>query len=137
MKMKIGLTHKFNAAHRITSVNSKCAFLHGHTWKIKVQIEGITQENGMLIDFNILKMLIDKYDHCCILNKNRDQQLIILLRDEGNIVRAIDSEPTAENLSRFFAEKIYMEFREDIEIWKLKVEIWESEDAYAEYEIQK
>ncbi len=58
----------FDAAHQLTRYHGKCERLHGHTYKLRVTVEGEVQENGLVLDFVILKKLvkervIDRYDH--------------------------------------------------------------------------
>lgn len=59
----------FDAAHRIVNYQGKCEKLHGHTYRLKVTVAGKLGDNGMVIDFAIIKkvvneMIIDKLDHC-------------------------------------------------------------------------
>jgi len=58
----------FDAAHRIVDYSGKCENLHGHTYKLTVTIKGEVSSNGMVLDFTILKKIvneniIDKLDH--------------------------------------------------------------------------
>ena len=50
----------FDSAHFLSGYNGKCANIHGHRWKIEVEIESaelITdgEKRGMIIDFGDLK----------------------------------------------------------------------------------
>ncbi len=58
----------FDAAHFLTKYHGKCERLHGHTYKLRVTVEGPVGEDGMVMDFKELKNLvkekvIDRYDH--------------------------------------------------------------------------
>lgn len=58
----------FDAAHFLTKYHGKCENLHGHTYRLRVTVEGPVQEDGMVVDFKALKTLvkekvIDRYDH--------------------------------------------------------------------------
>lgn len=57
------LDHHFEAAHRLPGYNGKCAHLHGHSYRVKVTMMGKVQENGMVLDFAIVKDIIDQLDH--------------------------------------------------------------------------
>lgn len=58
----------FDSAHFLTKYHGKCENLHGHTYKLRVTVEGPVGEDGMVMDFKDLKTLvkeqvIDRYDH--------------------------------------------------------------------------
>lgn len=58
----------FDAAHHLTKYHGKCEHVHGHTYRLQVTVEGDVQENGLVIDFVILKKIVkervlEKYDH--------------------------------------------------------------------------
>ncbi len=58
----------FDSAHKLTNYYGKCERLHGHTYKLEVTIEGPVHENGMVVDFVLLKRIVkrrvlDKLDH--------------------------------------------------------------------------
>lgn len=58
----------FDSAHFLTKYHGKCENLHGHTYRLRVTVEGSIQEDGMVIDFVELKKLVkervvDRYDH--------------------------------------------------------------------------
>ncbi|MBW7891960.1 MAG: 6-carboxytetrahydropterin synthase QueD [Chitinophagaceae bacterium] len=60
----------FDAAHLLPNVptNHKCANLHGHTYRLRVVLEGVPDgELGWVIDFGEIKRnvkpLLDRLDH--------------------------------------------------------------------------
>lgn len=58
---------QFDAAHMLSRYEGKCSNLHGHTYTGEVQIEGeVSEETGMLIDYNLIKQVIDEYDHAVL-----------------------------------------------------------------------
>ena len=61
--MKIKTEAKFSAAHIVHTTNTKCSRLHGHTWRVEVELEGIPSDDGMMIDFTDIKGIIDELDH--------------------------------------------------------------------------
>lgn len=61
----------FDSAHFLTRYHGQCEHLHGHTYRLWVTVEGEVQENGMVIDFVILKKIVkeqvlDHFDHRCL-----------------------------------------------------------------------
>lgn len=59
----------FEAAHFLPSHPGKCANLHGHSYKMEVEVTGaIDRVTGMVVDFSELKktveaLVVDVYDH--------------------------------------------------------------------------
>jgi 6-pyruvoyltetrahydropterin/6-carboxytetrahydropterin synthase len=64
---------RFEAAHRLPSHDGKCQRLHGHSWKMRIVVQGMTLHDvgpkiGMLVDFSDIsakvKPLVDDFlDH--------------------------------------------------------------------------
>jgi len=80
----------FDAAHYLTAYRGKCEALHGHTFTLEVSVIGTPDDEGMVIDFTLLKSIvretvIDRLDHTC-------------LND------LFDFSPTSENLLYHMAE---------------------------------
>ena len=116
--MKVCVETSFEAAHYIPN-HPKCGgdkqrgLCHGHTYQTKVVIEGRVGENGMVVDFGEVKKVLRQFDHCFInyVAKKKDIEELRI--------------PTAENLARYFAEKI----RELGSFDLVKVTVWETADC--------
>ena len=64
---------RFEAAHKLPSHDGKCARLHGHSWKMRVELQGdilfaAGPKIGMLQDFGDISTLVrplveEKLDH--------------------------------------------------------------------------
>ena len=50
----------FDSAHFLPNYYGKCESMHGHTYKLHVTVEGELGENGLLIDFVVLKRIVKK-----------------------------------------------------------------------------
>lgn len=50
----------FDSAHYLTDYYGKCERIHGHTYKLEVTLEGNVQSNGLVIDFVLLKRIVQK-----------------------------------------------------------------------------
>jgi 6-pyruvoyltetrahydropterin/6-carboxytetrahydropterin synthase len=66
----IGIETKFDAAHYLPSYEGKCRNMHGHTWKLTVEIEPtyLNQKlKGMILDFKefkeVVNQVLDRLDH--------------------------------------------------------------------------
>ena len=68
MKMFINKEFKFDSAHNLVEYNGKCENLHGHTYRLRITLEGERAAGDMIIDFVELKKIVkervvDKLDH--------------------------------------------------------------------------
>jgi 6-pyruvoyl tetrahydropterin synthase/QueD family protein len=67
--MKITKHFSFEASHVLPLHPGKCSRLHGHSWKLAVEIEGsVNPVTGFVLDYGILSKvvkanLIDQLDH--------------------------------------------------------------------------
>ena len=104
--------HSFDSAHFLSGYEGKCANIHGHRWKVEVEVQSETlvqggQLDGMIIDFGDLKKdvqtMADSYDHALIVQEGtmRDVTLSCLEEDGFNVI-IVDFRPTAENFAAFF-----------------------------------
>ncbi|SIS10901.1 6-pyruvoyltetrahydropterin/6-carboxytetrahydropterin synthase [Microbacterium sp. RURRCA19A] len=59
MEAKVVRTFKFSAAHSISGLPSghKCSRLHGHSYRVEVEIAGLVDDVGMVIDFGELQWI--------------------------------------------------------------------------------
>lgn len=105
------LKHHFDAAHWLTNYKGPCADLHGHSWVIEVEINTTELKNDMVVDFKMLKEVIDKLDHTCINQK-------------------VKFNPTAENLAKYLHDQV-IKLINPLDI--VVVTVWESPGASITY----
>lgn len=85
--MKLHTELKIDAAHNLPNYNGPCHNLHGHTWKIVIEIDCDTlDKNDFIVDFRKIKETVNKFDHAYI----------------NDFVK----NPTAENMSVYLANEI-------------------------------
>jgi 6-pyruvoyltetrahydropterin/6-carboxytetrahydropterin synthase len=106
----------FDAAHFLKNYNGKCKNIHGHRWRVVVQIQSNElktdmQENGMIVDFgeikSDLKELADSFDHTFIYEANSlKKELVDMLEGEGFALCRVEFRPTAENFSKYFYDEM-------------------------------
>jgi len=111
----------FAAAHTLRNYQGACSRMHGHNWKLEVDVSSQElDEAGMVLDFKKIKQaaktLVDKLDH---------QYL--------NEIEPFDKiNPTAENIARFFYQGL-TKILDDSRVRIAAVTIWETERACARY----
>ncbi|MBU3099180.1 MULTISPECIES: 6-carboxytetrahydropterin synthase QueD [Clostridium] len=108
--------HSFDSAHFLSGYEGKCANIHGHRWKVEVEVqsEALTkggQLEGMVIDFGDLKRdvksMADAYDHALIvqIGSMRDETLNCIKQDGFKVI-LVDFRTTAENFAKFFFKQM-------------------------------
>lgn len=104
----------FDAAHNLVKYHGKCEKLHGHTYKLQIVVCGERDEEGMVIDFVLLKDIVKK------------EVLDIL---DHSYINEIIEQPSAENI----AEWIYNRLEKVLstERYHLKeVRLWETPTSF-------
>lgn len=101
-----------DAGHRVARHESKCRHLHGHRYRVTVEVEGPVldddgPEHGMVIDFARVKSALadlhDQWDHRLLLGA--DDPLVPMMVDLPGIV-VLPVQPTAENLAALAADHL-------------------------------
>lgn len=81
----------FDSAHYLTDYYGKCERLHGHTYILEVTLEGKVQPNGLVIDFVVLKKIVQKQ---------------ILAKIDHQLLNDIIENPSAERLAMWVWEQL-------------------------------
>lgn len=66
--MRLSKEFTFDSAHFLKDYHGKCERLHGHTYRLRVTVEGAIQPNGLVMDFADIKRIVnekvvDRWDH--------------------------------------------------------------------------
>ena len=110
-----------STAHQLRDYNGPCANIHGHNWKVNVEVQTKVVDNiGIAIDFvtldGLLWEVIGPFDH----------QLI-------NSIAPFDKlNPTAENLVKFIYDQLRSILTDKVSV--RKVSVWETDEYMASYE---
>jgi len=131
MKAIVGIKDlNFDAAHYTSGIESKCKNLHGHTFRVEVEVYGeIESKSGMVIDFLVLKKIIKKilsdYDHKIIVPK-KDLDKIRIEGPFNVEFKVIDyPEATTEYIALDIAKRVYEEIGLSV-----KVKLYEGSRNY-------
>jgi 6-pyruvoyltetrahydropterin/6-carboxytetrahydropterin synthase len=121
----------FDASHRLLHYVGKCNQLHGHHWKVEVWVEGnVDKKTQIIVDYNTIKKVIERYDHTVILNK-KDPMVSCLERYQP--VMTMPGDPTSELLADHIKNILENDDdfkRADAKVTRIKV--WESPTSCAE-----
>ena len=123
---------EFCYGHRLLDYNGKCKHLHGHNGKAVIVLEGQTLDHrGMVVDFGDIKKQVAGWidanlDHRMILNSA--DPVVEYLKQQGEPMYLIDSNPTAENIA-----KLIYDFARSQSLPVAEVCLWETFKSYATY----
>ena len=111
--MLISKDFKFDAAHNLINYHGKCEKLHGHTYKLRVVLEGQPDSEGMIMDFAELSSLV--------------KQKIISRLDHAYLNEII-SQPSAENIALWVWDELEKFLtRENCKLYE--IHIWETANS--------
>ena len=121
----------FESAHRLLHYEGKCNRIHGHQFRVEVWLEGeVDPKTQILVDYNVLKRIINRFDHQIILN--REDPMVPALSTFQEVITTI-GDPTSELLARVIADEINAECGQGERfIAVTKIRVWESTSSYAE-----
>lgn len=148
--VNVSITKEFtwDMAHMLAGHEGLCKNIHGHTYKMQVEVTRKTgdlittpgnSQEGMVIDFNHLKnivkdKIIDPLNHAfmywCQSPDSLEHEIAELLRKHGRKIAVVTYKPTAEEMARNFLKILSREFdKHDIIIQSVKV--WETPTSFA------
>lgn len=106
----------FDSAHFLADYDGKCRNIHGHEWRVEIEVRRESLDNGgqtrdMLFDFGLLKKDLkketDALDHCFIIEKGSLRRSTIeALREERFNIVEFPFRPTAERLAKYFYDRM-------------------------------
>ena len=113
----ISIETGFSAAHSIKGYKGDCSHIHGHNYRVEVNIQSdYLNKIGMSLDFRELKRISKKavgsLDH----------------KNLNDIEFFRKNNPTAENIAKFLYQIIKRELKGKVSLYSVKV--WET-DEYA------
>jgi 6-pyruvoyltetrahydropterin/6-carboxytetrahydropterin synthase len=136
--MKIAKEFRWEMGHRLPNHEGECRNIHGHSYKMIVELEGVpNKENGMIIDFYdlgiIIKPILEKYDHSFLV-MNSDKVVLDFLKKNKMKRVVVDYIATVENICDSFL-KIFsgkLKSKKFNNIKSVTVKIFETPNSYAE-----
>lgn len=112
--MEVTVSYAFDAAHRIRGHPGKCAYLHGHTYRLEVTVSAESLDPlGMVMDFDDLdqvlrKAVLEHWDHATLLAQDDPLAAAIagVQAEAPDRVVRVPGPPTAEVMTRLAWEAI-------------------------------
>jgi len=137
MKARIAKEFRWEMSHRLPYHEGLCKNIHGHSYKLKLELEGETDSRGMIVDYydieRIIKPIAAQFDHSFICD-SLDSVMIEFLRKNNFKFHILPSYTTAENIALDLLNRIIPEFNKFTNLSKIVVRLYETEDVFAEVE---
>ena len=112
---------EFSSAHTLVGHSGPCKKMHGHNWKVEVEITGEKLDKiGMVVDFKEIRkatnLVVDELDHEFL----------------NNLEPFLEDNPTAENIARYIFTKLSEEFsNKNVKVNSIK--LWETDKSAVSY----
>ncbi|WP_439241212.1 6-carboxytetrahydropterin synthase QueD [Lonepinella sp. BR2474] len=135
---KVSKEFSFDMAHILDGHDGKCQNLHGHTYKLQVEVSGDLvadgAKKGMVIDFTDVKTVVkhailDPMDHAFIYDttSQRECKIANLLNELNSKTFGIPVRTTAEEMARFMFNRLKTELPISA------IRLWETPTSFCEY----
>jgi 6-pyruvoyltetrahydropterin/6-carboxytetrahydropterin synthase len=141
MLTRIAKDFRWEMAHRLPNHNGGCRNVHGHSYRLWIELAGEPDEQGMVMDYFDLKKVVDplisEIDHAFLCDRT-DTLIVDFLESSGLKAVYVDFPTTAENLAKWFFDRLKSLFYPPNEpsptkhLRELRVRIQETERTYAE-----
>ncbi|MBU1992758.1 MAG: 6-carboxytetrahydropterin synthase QueD [Patescibacteria group bacterium] len=107
--MLIHKEFKFDSAHHLPDYRGKCEEVHGHTYKLRVTLEGEVQSDGLVFDFGDIEKIV--------------QENVLEKLDHKDLNTVIEN-PSAEKIAIWIYDQLEDEFPEHVTL--TEVRLWET-----------
>ena len=139
MPVKISKTFRWEMAHRLADHTGGCENIHGHSYRLVVEVNGQPDESGMVIEFAVIRQvvrpIIDLLDHAFLCHEG-DSVMLDFLRKTGMNHVIVPFPTTVENLTKWIAEQIADPILGRRNVSALTVRVHETRSAYAEIRLE-
>lgn len=123
---------RFCYGHRLMEYAGKCRHPHGHNGLIEITVRRDKLDAlGMVMDFDEIKQKVQVWvdselDHKMLLRE--DDPLVKVLRDMGEPVITMKTNPTAESIAQ-----MVFEYAQAKKVPVTEVKLWETDNSFAVY----
>ena len=135
--MKIAKEFHWEMGHRLPEHFGLCKNIHGHSYKMIVELEGELDEQGMVIDFYDVEKkiapIIDELDHSFMV-KDDDVIALDFLEKLNSKKNVVSFESTVENICKYISDQI-IKSNLPKNIQYITIRVYETAEDYAEEKV--
>lgn len=133
--MTIAKEFSWEMSHRLPAHKGHCKNIHGHSYKLRLEVDGTLDENGMVLDYyclnSVMESLIDDLDHCFIVDKN-DSIMLKFLQENGFKHYILENSTTAENIAIHICQTLRPILIKYKNLLSFKIRLYETATVFAE-----
>lgn len=111
-RMKIGAEFSFDSAHYLPEYRGACEAMHGHTYRLRVTIEGEAGSDGMVLDFREIKRIVKEHALGAL---------------DHRLLNDLLAQPTAENIAVWIWERL------SPHLPLAEIQLWENPTTFVVY----
>jgi 6-pyruvoyltetrahydropterin/6-carboxytetrahydropterin synthase len=132
--MKIAKEFSWDMGHRLPEHFGKCKNVHGHSYKMIIELDGSLNEKSMVMDYydlkKIVEPIIENLDHAFMVYEE-DKEMIYALEKLNSKKVVVNFQSTVENICTYILNEVNKyDFPSNIK--SIKVRIHETPNDYAE-----
>lgn len=137
--VRIAKEFRWEMGHRLPLHSGQCSNIHGHSYRLRITLDGIPDASGMVMDFyelaTLAQPIVDMLDHVFLCSSD-DETMQRFFRDHPEFkVVTVPFPTTVENICRWIAEHLAHQLRRYPNITQLRVRLHETATAFAECEV--
>jgi 6-pyruvoyltetrahydropterin/6-carboxytetrahydropterin synthase len=119
---EVTVEQTFAAGHALRNYKGKCENVHGHNYRVRVTVQGSQLDaTGLLVDFlevnRLISGTVEYLDHRFINDLPPFDRL----------------NPSAENIAKYFYEKVSEGLKSEVAAQVSQVQVWETDVSSAVY----
>ncbi len=134
MQARIGKDFHWEMGHRLPYHEGGCSNVHGHSYRMRVEIVGEVDERGMVVDYFDLKAavepIVQELDHAFLCDENDAVMRALFAQNPMKVVMA-PFPSTAENIASFLLERIAVALAKYSKLTEISVFLQETERTFA------
>jgi 6-pyruvoyltetrahydropterin/6-carboxytetrahydropterin synthase len=134
MPTRISKEFRWEMGHRLPYHYEMCRNLHGHSYRMVVEVEGEHDAGGMVMDYGeigrMVRPIIDQIDHCFMVDDQDMVMKTVVAENDFKFVE-VDFYTTAENIAHWILGQILGQIVND-RILEVVVRIFETTTSMAE-----
>lgn len=138
MITKIAKDFAWEMGHRLPFHDGGCQNIHGHSYTMRVELEGEIDERGMVMDYFDLKAIVqpvvDSLDHSFLCDES-DTVMTAFFAAHPMKVNRVAFPTTAENIALYILSLVRPQIEQVSSVQKLTVRVHETKRTYAEVSV--